>query len=450
MNLKSFRIRLVLRVLLLGFAMAVLVYALYQYQWYVASSVSFFMVILIIIEMIRYVEKVNRELGKFLFSIKHKDFTNTFTLKDEGKSFSVLKDAFNEIIKEFQNVRIDKEVHYQYLNAVVNHINIAVICFDNNGNVQLINNAAGKLLNIPELTNIRAISEFHPIIYNVISRISIRKNELVKTKINDEMFHLTLQCFELKMRDRPIKLLTIQNIKNELETYELDSWQKLIRVLTHEIMNSVTPISSLSEAINDILQDETGKVRSISTIDKDDLIDLTNSVRAIENRSKGLINFVSSYKNLTRLPKPDYEDILVVELINRAISLLKNDLEKQQINLSYDIHEKDTKLNVDIKMIDQVLINIVKNAIEILGEIEDPVILIQTSAKDTNVCISIKDNGPGIDEEKLEKIFIPFFTTKQNGSGIGLSLSRQIMRLHGGTISVQSEHGTGTVFTLVF
>ena len=347
-------------------------------------------------------------------------------------------------------MRIDKEVHYQYLNAVVNHINIAVICFDNNGNVQLINNAAGKLLNIPELTNIRAISEFHPIIYNVISRISIRKNELVKTKINDEMFHLTLQCFELKMRDRPIKLLTIQNIKNELETYELDSWQKLIRVLTHEIMNSVTPISSLSEAINDILQDETGKVRSISTIDKDDLIDLTNSVRAIENRSKGLINFVSSYKNLTRLPKPDYEDILVVELINRAISLLKNDLEKQQINLSYDIHEKDTKLNVDIKMIDQVLINIVKNAIEILGEIEDPVILIQTSAKDTNVCISIKDNGPGIDEEKLEKIFIPFFTTKQNGSGIGLSLSRQIMRLHGGTISVQSEHGTGTVFTLVF
>ena len=249
MFLKSFRIRVIIRVILLALALAAFIYALYQYQWYVASSVSLLFILLLTYELIRYIEKINRELGKFLFSIKHKDFTNTFKLKDEGESFSVLNNAFIEIIQEFQNVRIEKEVHYQYLNAIVNHINIAVICFEEDGKVQLFNNASVKLLNINHLSNIDALSDINLELYNTISKIKPGKNELIKLKIKDNILHLSFQCIELKLREVEMKLVSIQNIKNELEAYELESWQKLIRVLTHEIMNSVTPISSLSEEI---------------------------------------------------------------------------------------------------------------------------------------------------------------------------------------------------------
>ena len=253
MILKNFRFRVIIRVILIAVCMAALIFALYQDQWYVASSVSFIFVFLLIFELIRYVEKINRELGKFLFAVKHKDFTNTFNLKDEGKSFSVLNDAFTEIIMEFQNVRIEKEVHYQYLNAVVNHINIAVICFEKNGKVQLFNKTACILLNINQLSNIGSLKEIHPELYNTISKIETGKNQLVKIKINESVLHLSFHCMGLKLRNTDMKLVSFQNIKNELEAHELESWQRLIRVLTHEIMNSVTPIFSLSEAINEML-----------------------------------------------------------------------------------------------------------------------------------------------------------------------------------------------------
>ncbi|MFC2097673.1 PAS domain-containing sensor histidine kinase [Bacteroidota bacterium] len=450
MNFKSYRFQVILRVLILGIIIAVFIYAIYQPQWYVASSVSFVFIIFSLIELIRYVEKVNRELAKFLFSIKHKDFTNTYSIKDEGKSFSVLKDAFSEIIGEFQNVRIEKEVHYQYLNSVIDHINIAVICYEKDGNVQLVNNSAMKLFNLPKLLNISSLDTIHPKIYNSLKEIKTGKNELVKVKLHDEIVHLSIHAIELKMLDKHLKLVSIQNIKNELEVHELESWQKLIRVLTHEIMNSVTPISSLSAAINEIILKESGDIKDLNTIDPEDISDLTNSMRTIETRSKGLLKFISSYKSLTRLPKPEFEEIIVAKLIDNILLLHKKDIENNNIKISIDFIDSRLTINADRKMIEQVLINLLKNAIEILYGKNDGQINVLAHSFNDNTNIEISDNGPGIDEDRLEKIFIPFFTTKQNGSGIGLSLSRQIMRLHGGSISVNSEPGKGSSFILKF
>ncbi|MFC2121052.1 PAS domain-containing sensor histidine kinase [Bacteroidota bacterium] len=450
MNFKSYRFQVILRVLILGIIIAVFIYAIYQPQWYVASSVSFVFIIFSLIELIRYVEKVNRELAKFLFSIKHKDFTNTYSIKDEGKSFSVLKDAFSEIIGEFQNVRIEKEVHYQYLNSVIDHINIAVICYEKDGNVQLVNNSAMKLFNLPKLLNISSLDTIHPKIYNSLKEIKTGKNELVKVKLHDEIVHLSIQAIELKMLDKHLKLVSIQNIKNELEVHELESWQKLIRVLTHEIMNSVTPISSLSAAINEIILKESGDIKDLNTIDPEDISDLTNSMRTIETRSKGLLKFISSYKSLTRLPKPEFEEIIVAKLIDNILLLHKKDIENNNIKICIDFIDSRLTINADRKMIEQVLINLLKNAIEILYGKNDGQINVLAHSFNDNTNIEISDNGPGIDEDRLEKIFIPFFTTKQNGSGIGLSLSRQIMRLHGGSISVNSEPGKGSSFILKF
>lgn len=383
-------------------------------------------------------------------AIKHNDFTHTFTYEKRGKSFSRLKEAFNLVIEGYQDLRAEKESHYLYLQNIIEHVSVALICYLEGGEIQLMNQAAHELLDRPYMSHIRILERVDPKLSQVVSELKSGERRLVKAVINDELRNIAIQATEFKLQEEAFKLISLQDIKSELDEKEVDTWQKLIRVLTHEIMNSVTPIISLTKVINLMLTDEQGGRLALSNIDGEDADDLLASVKTIESRGKGLLHFVQAYRNLTSISTPKYAEVDIYELLNRVNTLLKPELDKRNIDL-YLSTDQNLHIKADSELIEQVLINLIKNAMEVLqGRADSFIRLAAHKNQDHKVVIQIIDNGPGIEEEFVDKIFIPFFTTKKHGSGIGLSLSRQIMRLHKGSINFQSLKGEGTTFVLTF
>lgn len=447
---KSFRLKAIIRVGLIGAAMGALVFSLNHEKWYVATGVSTMIIFFLLFELFHFVDRSNREFRNLILSLKHHDFTQSPVSRFKEKSFRELEKSFSEIQKIYRNARIEREVHYQYLQFIINHINVSLICFRDDGTVSLFNPAARKMLGISQPDHIQTVNKISSDLYDLMMKLGSGQNELIRLILKGELMQLSVYVTEFKLQDIPHKLVSIQNIKEELEAQELESWQKLIRVLTHEIMNSVTPVSSLSTAINEMLIEDGGKRKPITQIPADDLEDMYDSLRTIEERSKGLLNFVSTYKNLTRLPRPNLIPVKLDELFNHILNLMKKVMDKQKINLEVHIEGTNLTIYADRDMIMQVLINLLVNAKDALDRKKVKKIKLAAFRMREKVFIQVSDNGPGIDQESLDKVFIPFFTTRKKGSGIGLSLARQIMRLHKGSIYFTTEEGKGTTFTLEF
>jgi len=344
-----------------------------------------------------------------------------------------------------------KDVQSQYLKTIVQHLGIGLITFDRKGDIQIINTTAKNLLKVSQLKNISGITKLSEPLVNSFQNLRTGGQDLIKIQHEGYTYQLSIYAIELTLKGEPFKLITLQNIQSELEEKEMEAWQNLIRVLTHEIMNSITPISSLAATVDANISSNIEKNKDRYEIDKDDLDDIQIAIKTIQRRSEGLIRFVSDFRNLTRIPIPQIKEVKVKEIFQRVITLFKHDLDQDNINVITSIKPDELILKVDPELIEQVMINIVKNAIQAFEE--EPWKQIKLSASrdnKNNVTIRIQDNGVGIDEEALGKIFIPFFTTKKNGSGIGLSLSKQIMRQHKGAIKVVSNVDEGTEFSLRF
>jgi C4-dicarboxylate-specific signal transduction histidine kinase len=263
------------------------------------------------------------------------------------------------------------------------------------------------------------------------------------------MTSLSFKAAEFRLLDRKIKLISIQNIKMELEAEELEAWQKLIRVLTHEIVNSVTPVNSLTNTIIKMFEQD-GKQLNTAELDESVIKNALEGLHSIEKRNRGLIGFVKSYRSLTRIPKPVYMAFSLDIMFRNIFALVKNELASQKIRLMMDKIPGNLLLHADEKLVEQVMINLINNAVLSLQYTKDPLIKISVHSSSHQLKIHVSDNGPGIPEDIIGNIFIPFLTTREEGSGIGLSLSRQIMRLHEGSISVKSSPSVETVFTLSF
>ncbi len=449
MVFRSYRIRIAGRIILIGLFMAFMFYALGQEKWYVATGVSALIVLLLLLDLFRFIDRSNREFINLLEALKHQDFTTSYGRTFSERSFRDLESSFNEILAQYKGAKIDQAAQYQYLQTVIEHINIALICFNNSGKVFLFNQAAAVLFRKAKVENIEPLKSIHPTLYDLMVNLRAGQREVIKINREGELLQLSVNVTEFRIRQKKFKLVSLQNIRHEMEEQELDSWQKLIRVLTHEIMNSVTPVSSLISAINEMLTDEKGQRRDLSSIDAEDVDDMYSSLETIEERSKGLLNFVSDYKNLTRLPKPIFENILVESLLNHMLRLFKKDMSSENIKYQVQVPAHEMTICADSMMIQQVLINLIKNAMEAVKGRKEKSIILSADSRFEKVNIHVKDNGKGIASEDLEKVFIPFFTTKKKGSGIGLSLSKQIMRLHKGSIHFQSD-SSGTVFTIEF
>lgn len=243
--------------------------------------------------------------------------------------------------------------------------------------------------------------------------------------------------------------MSLQNIQSELEEKEMEAWQNLVRVLTHEIMNSVTPISSLAGTIESDLRQHFDE--DADQLSEDEMRDIHLSLQTISKRSEALIRFVKEFRSLTSIPKPKPAVFSARTLLDEVCMLHKSELGEKGISAQIEVYPEDLTILADKGMIEQVLINLVKNAIQSFDDQAEKTLTLRAFVSEkSRPVIMVKDNGPGIDPDALEKIFIPFFTTKKTGSGIGLSLSRQIMRQHQGTLTVKSELGKGTEFYLRF
>jgi len=261
---------------------------------------------------------------------------------------------------------------------------------------------------------------------------------------------LSLKATSFKTDEQELVILSIQDIKNELDEKELDSWMKLIRVLMHEIMNSITPITSLSESLSNIYSKDGKPVLPDQVTDKT-IATTLQGLNVIKEQGNGLMSFVESYRKLTRVPEPDKKIFKVADLINRITTLYSSLEKSNKTVLSFSLKNPDLEIYADQNLISQVLINLLKNALEANEKNPEGKILLSAGINsDNHIEICVSDNGPGISKDNLDKIFVPFFTTRNTGSGIGLSISKQIMKVHGGNLKVRSVINKETVFCLSF
>lgn len=445
---KDFRTRVILRVVLLGLTMALLMFMVARPNMFFAAILTGFIVILQLIEIFRFVSQTNRKLTRFLESVKYSDFISGFASDNKlGKSFKDLNVAFNEVLEAFRKARSEKEEHWQYLNTVVQQVRTGILSYDSEGNVQLMNANAKRFLGITSIKNIHELIQINPKLFHAINSVESGKSELYK---GSNEVYLTVQSTDLRIRGIDVKLVTLQNIQPELQKQELEAWQNLTRVLRHEIMNSITPISSLTSTLREILDHEMTKHDTHYELNEEGADDLREGLSTIENRSRGLIKFIDAYREYTSLPKPVIQTVRLKDLIEKVAQLMRTELKKTSIDFQYEYSSEYLTIQADEEMIEQVLINLLKNAIEALYETPDPTLRLIGRYDEGVIKIEVIDNGSGIIKEALEHIFVPFYTTKRTGSGIGLSLSRQIMQMHNGSITVESDPEVKTIFTLKF
>ncbi len=408
---------------------------------YMAAGLLTVVLVFQITALVRHVDRTNRDVARLLRSIRYSDFSQTFSAPGWGSSFKDLNAALSDVMDDFRTARSETEEHYRFLQTVMHHIGVGLISYRSNGSVGLINNAAKRLLRVQYLNNIAMLSEFSPQLVETLSRISSGEKRIVKVVDGDELLELVIYGTQFKMRGTPYTLVSIQDIQTELEEKEIEAWQKLARVLTHEIMNSITPISSLATSVRELLDDGLPSHAS----------DVREAVQTIERRSQSLLGFVQAYRSLTRIPRPDLSIFSVRRLLEDVELLFRNELAQHGIAFETSIDPSELDLTADKSLIEQILINLVRNAIQALHGTERGAIRVRAFLGDRGrPVLQVTDNGPGIEPEALEKVFIPFFSTKSDGSGIGLSLSRQIMRAHGGTMGIKSNPGEETTVTLRF
>ena len=445
---KKFTFKVILRIsLILGTAI-LLAFIFGDDRLFFNQIILFLLLLIQVGELIRYVNQTNRELAKFILSIKHNDISVNFRQSKIGASFEELSDAFEEVARAYEDAKIEKQAQFEYLRLVVNNMNVGIISLENEVDIALINRPAEKILGVLGINNWEILKEKVPAFTSKIDDMKETGRRLIEINLKGEIQTLSVDVISVKMLDKNYKLITFQDIHGEIEQKEIEAWHKLIKILTHEIMNSATPISSLTETMQSVIEKD-GKAKKASELDDETIEDLLFSLKTIERRSNGMLTFIDDYRKLTKVAKPKIEKVDVNNFLNSISDLLQAQLTKENIKLVCEVTDVDD-LTIDASQIEQVIINLVKNATYALQDCKDPLIEIKAYIKDGKKVIEVTDNGAGIPEKEKKEIFVPFFSTKKEGSGIGLSLSKQIMHLHNGNITFTSQEGKGTSFYLVF
>jgi len=451
MGFRKFRYTVIFRVLLLFLTLLLLFILAYSDKYRLSMILAGALAILQVSLLIRYVERTNRKLTQFLQAIRHADFSSSFSDPGLGKTFENLNKEFNRVIEEFRKYRAEKEEHFNYLQTVVQHVSIGIIAFRKDGKVDIFNNAIKRLLKIKNLRYVQDLKKVKGDLPEILMKLKAGDSTVLKIFVEEELLQIAVNATGFRLRGEDYILISFQNITAELDEKEIESWQKLIRVLTHEITNSITPITSLASTIKDMLFVSDNGKTLLQELEEEDVESIEGAIDTIQSRSQGLLNFVEIYRNLTRIPKPNFRYFKVSETFERAIHLLRPKIDQHGITCETRVFPPDLMITADPDLVDQVVINLVLNAMDAVKEVEEPRISILASLNSNNrVVVDFKDNGSGIKPDIMDKIFMPFFTSKKHGSGIGLSLSRQIMHLHKGSITVKSKLGEGTVFTLTF
>ena len=445
MILKSYYTNILIRICLLTLVSLLTGWFFFSLKTYVGGGFAALILLIQVFELINYLNRTNLKIAFFFDAIRNEDFTLNFPARTGSKSANELNAALNKVNVLIKNIKFELEEQEQYFKTILEHVSIGILTFNENGNIFLSNTACKNLLNYEHLTHIDQISRIDKRLHAALKNLKPGDRRLVSFNNGKETIQLSLKSTLFKTAQDNLQLVTIQDIKNELEAKELESWVKLIRVLTHEIMNTIAPITSLSETILGYY-----KNRDNGTPDEKIINNTIKGLEVINDRGLGLIGFVDSYRKLTHLPHPEKAVINLSRLFDQIITLINSETIDATFSLSWEVNPSDLEIVADKKQISQVLINLIKNAAEALKNKKDGEIRLNARINsESRPQVTVSDNGPGIPNDLLDKIFIPFYTTKDSGTGIGLSLSRQIMQLHGGTLKVKSEPGD-TSFIIIF
>jgi len=446
---KRLYIQVILRVVLLLATCIVLSRIIFSPGYVHASIVVSGILIFETLEVIRYLNRTNRQLAQFFSSLPDRSSSLKFTGFESGDSFRELSQQLEQVSSLFQKERREKEAQHNYLNYLVEQIGVGIITFRDDGRIDLINPAAKAIFADKNIHELVSLNKYNPEFEKLIRDLELNEKALIRIIVKDELFYLTVQKSLFKLKDTFFWLISFQDINSELDKKELDAWQKIIRVLTHEIMSSISPVSSLSEHLLNKILDPT-MPGNVKEPDGKLMEDLAEGLEIIKTRGEGLMEFVKHYHSLTHLPIPVLEEVQLGPFLEKIVNLIEPECKKNDISLKLEIRDS-IQTSIDPQLIEQVLINLIRNSIQALEGIPTgKSISIFAGSDISGAQISVRDNGCGIDMDNMDNIFIPFFTTREKGSGIGLSFAKQIMRLHNGKISVKSDVGKGSEFILRF
>lgn len=455
--IKLFTIQVATRISIILLFCVLFSYLAVRNLWF--SSIGAGILILIqVIFLIRYVNNTNYSLVKFLDALKNEDFSVYFSPSKKGDSFAKVFEDFNLIIKIFKRNKIEKEAQYKYFKYILEHVNLGIISIkkedlindQSDEEILFLNKAATDILKLPRHKYWHRMSNQIPWLAENIKKIANGGKVLIDLGDEIERKQLSLEVIPIELLNAPYLIITFQDIKSEIEQKEIEAWHNVIRILAHEMLNSFTPVSSLASTIKSITEDSDGNIISSDNFEKDDIQDINVASSTIKKRSDGLLAFVNDYRRISNVPVPQTTQTNVKKFLS-AIYLLMSPLTKEEgIALNLLNIPAMATINMDSKLIEQVIINLINNSIHALKGRENPTINLSCSVESNKTIILISDNGIGIEEKIINQIFIPFYTTKKNGSGIGLSLSKNILKKHGGNLLVNSDPGAYTTFSLVF
>ncbi|HWZ14156.1 MAG TPA: ATP-binding protein [Mucilaginibacter sp.] len=449
MIFKRYEWRLVLRVLILFAtltATSALVLVAREYILFLAITVP--LCVFEVIDLIRFQKKAQDEVSQFVESIHYRDFSRHFDVRKAPTELKPLRKGFNEINTTFKLISRERETQYHYLQKILELVDTGILSYEQeNGETGWINEAFKKLIGVPYLKTIHSLEKREEGLYNEIIKLKPGDAKIITITRNQQLVKILVTASMLRSDEKVYKLVAFQNVSEALDETESKAWQKLLNVMTHEIMNSVAPISSLADTLKNRLQSPEIKNSPVSS----QLEDLELGIDTIKRRSEGLLKFTESYRSLNKITRLDLTKILVRNLFETLNSLMRPTFEKKHIELEIILRDPTLAIEADLNLIEQVMINLLVNAVEAVKERDEPRITLTAEVQPNNkTLVKVADNGMGMPPELLDKIFIPFFSTRKAGSGIGLSLCKQIMLLHKGNIQVQSTSGIGSAFILQF
>jgi len=448
MIFKEFEWRILVRVVLLFISLSAASLLLVK-GWYVYLLIVTPVVIYQLIDFYRFHKKAHDELDQFVESIHYRDFSRSFDVKHAPVEIQPLRKGFNEINTTFKVISKEKETQYQYLQKILELVDTGIISYEEeSGQIVWMNESLKRMLQLPYLKTIHSLERRDKTLYEQIISLKPGDGRIGTAHLETSTFKVLLSSTAFQTEGKIYRLIAFQNVNEALDETESKAWQKLLSVLTHEIMNSVAPISSLADTLKHRLQQSVAVLSNESgSVD-----DLELGIETIKRRSEGLLKFAETYRNLNKITTLNLTKVFVRDIFENLLQLMQPTLEQKNIEIETILKDPDLSLDADTNLLEQVLINLVVNAIEAVKEKENPRIVLSAYLNTNNrkPVIKVADNGSGMPAEILEKIFIPFFSTKKSGSGIGLSLCKQIMMLHKGNIQVQSIDGEGTAFLLQF
>jgi two-component system nitrogen regulation sensor histidine kinase NtrY len=450
MSFKRFSILLGLRLIGIMVALMGLTFLFVQPGYLASTLLAFAVLVSVTWEMVRFISKTNAEVTRFLDAARYADFGQRFNFKNVGAGFAELGDALTDILSRFQEARADQEEELRHLKALIEHVPAPLISARSDGQLILWNNAARRLFGSVHVTRLSDLKQFGAAFEQDVTAIQAGERRLVAFFSEGVEHRITLSASQIIIGGHAERLISLQDIQSELDAAQLQAWQDLVRVLTHEIMNSITPVASLAKTAVDLVDDAASQVSDNAEVVAE-LADVKDAVNTVARRSDSLMQFVSSYRRLTRLPPPKKALLKLEELFDHVGKLGTQDWDEKSLALIINIEPSELDVAADPDMVEQLLINLLKNAAQALEGTEEGTVWMSAHiSKRGRVVIEVADNGPGIPEDIAKKIFVPFFTTKRDGSGVGLALTRQIMIAHGGSVSLSEREGGGAKFSLTF